>query len=406
MKILMISDVYFPRVNGVSTSIRTFAESLRSEGHSVHLIAPQYAQPIESKPSADEARLSADERWITRIAARKIVFDPEDYLMKWSALVAYIDSLHPGDYDLVHIHTPFVAHYAGLKIAKKLQVPVVETYHTFFEDYMHHYLPWVPRKLAVSIAQWVSRKQCQQVDTVVSPSAQMRDVLQQYGVTTPVAVIPTGLDATRFVPGDGLAFRQKYAIAEQRPLLMFVGRVAHEKNIQFLLEMLSLVIQDHPEVLLVITGEGPAEAMLKKMTRDNGLQQNVMFLGYLDRAVGLNAAYRAADIFVFASKSETQGLVLLEAMAQETPVVAIAELGTASILRQEQGALIAQDDELHFAEQVQTLLIDHQLRERVGKQGKRYVEQVWSSEAQAKKLLECYERLMLVNYPLPVSAAA
>lgn len=176
--------------------------------------------------------------------------------------------------------------------------------------------------------------------------------------------------------------------------------------IQFLLEMLSLVIQDHPEVLLVITGEGPAEAMLKKMTKDNGLQQNVMFLGYLDRAVGLNAAYRAADIFVFASKSETQGLVLLEAMAQETPVVAIAELGTASILRHEQGALIAQDDELHFAEQVQTLLIDHQLRERVGKNGKRYVEQVWSSEAQAKKLLECYERLMLANFPLSASAAA
>lgn len=399
MKILMISDVYFPRVNGVSTSIRTFAESLRDHGHSVHLIAPQYADSLEKS-------LIGDETWITRIDARKIVFDPEDYLMKWSALMAYIDSLHPGDYDLVHIHTPFVAHYAGLKIAKKLQVPVVETYHTFFEDYMHHYLPWVPRKLAVKIAQSVSRKQCQQVDTVVSPSAQMRDVLQQYGVTTPVSVIPTGLDASRFVPGDGAAFRAKYEIPAQRQLLLFVGRVAHEKNIQFLLEMLSLVIQDHPEVLLVITGEGPAEAMLKKMAKDNGLQKNVMFLGYLDRAVGLNAAYQAADIFVFASKSETQGLVLLEAMAQETPVVAIAELGTASILRQEQGALIAQDSELHFAEQVQTLLIDHQLRDRVGKQGKRYVEQVWSSEAQAKKLLECYERLMLANFPLAASAAA
>lgn len=399
MKILMISDVYFPRVNGVSTSIRTFAESLREQGHVVHLIAPQY-------PAQQAQPLTTDESWITRIDARKIVFDPEDYLMKWSALMAYVDSLHPGDYDLVHIHTPFIAHYAGLKIAKRLQVPAVETYHTFFEDYMHHYLPWVPRKWAVRIAQTVSRKQCQQVDTVVSPSAQMRDVLQQYGVTTPITVIPTGLDASRFLPGDGTAFREKYGIPAQRPLLLFVGRVAHEKNIQFLLEMLSLVIQDHPEVLLVITGEGPAEGMLKKMARDNGLQSHVMFLGYLDRAVGLNAAYQAADIFVFASKSETQGLVLLEAMAQATPVVAIAELGTASILRQGQGALIAQDDEVHFAEQVQTLLIDHQLRDRVGKQGKRYVEQVWSSDAQANKLLACYERLMLTHMPLAASAVA
>ena len=399
MKILMISDVYFPRVNGVSTSIRTFAESLREQGHVVHLIAPQY-------PAQEGQPLTVDESWITRIDARKIVFDPEDYLMKWSALMAYVDSLHPGDYDLVHIHTPFIAHYAGLRIAKRLQVPAVETYHTFFEDYMHHYLPWVPRKWAVRIAQTVSRKQCQQVDTVVSPSAQMRDVLQQYGVTTPISVIPTGLDTSRFVPGNGAAFREKYEIPAQRPLLLFVGRVAHEKNIQFLLEMLSLVIQDHPEVLLVITGEGPAEAMLKKMARDNGLQSHVMFLGYLDRAVGLNAAYQAADIFVFASKSETQGLVLLEAMAQATPVVAIAELGTASILRQGQGALIAEDNEVHFAEQVQTLLIDHQLRDRVGKQGKRYVEQVWSSDAQANKLLACYERLMLTHMPMAASAVA
>lgn len=397
MNILMISDVYFPRVNGVSTSIRTFADSLRAQGHEVHLVAPRYDH---SASTGDH-----DASWITRIEARKIVFDPEDYLMKWSALMAYVDSLHPGDFDMVHIHTPFIAHYAGLRIAKKLQVPVVETYHTFFEDYMHHYLPWVPRSLAVRIARLVSKRQCQQVDTVVSPSAQMRDVLQQYGVSTPITVIPTGLDASRFVPGDGSVFRHKYEIPAQRPLLLYVGRVAYEKNIQFLLEVLHLVIQDHPDVLLVITGEGPAEAMLKKMTKEKGLQQYVLFLGYLDREVGLNAAYQAADIFVFASKSETQGLVLLEAMAQATPVVAIAELGTASILVQERGALIAEDDEVHFAEQVQTLLIDHQLRQRVGEQGKTYVEQVWASDVQAQKLLTCYKRLVEQHQQVLATAA-
>lgn len=382
MKILMISDVYFPRVNGVSTSIRTFAQSLRESGHTVHLVAPDYPQR------------TADEAWVTRIEARQIVFDPEDYLMKWSALQAYMATLHPGDYDVVHIHTPFIAHYAGLRIAKQLQVPVVETYHTFFEDYIHHYLPWMPRTLAVRMARWVSRKQCQDVDAVVSPSAQMRAVLQQYGVRTPMTVIPTGLDAERFIPGNGDLFRAQYQIAPQRPLLLYVGRVAYEKNIQFLLEMLLLVKEDQPDVLLVITGEGPAEPMLKKMVRDKGLQAHVQFLGYLDRSVGLSAAYQAADIFVFSSKSETQGLVLLEAMAQATPVVAIAELGTASILVQERGALIAEDDEVHFAKQVQTLLINHKYRHQIGMQGKHYVEQVWSSSAQADKLLSCYQGLL------------
>ncbi len=352
-----------------------------AQGHRVHLVAPAY--PTQPQSVA----------WITRIDARKIVFDPEDYLMKWSALKAFIDGLQPCEYDVVHIHTPFMAHYAGLRVGKKLNIPVVETYHTFFEDYLHHYLPWIPRQIAVSIARKVSKTQCQQVDAIVSPSAQMRDVLTQYGVTKAIHVIPTGLDASRFVMGDAAAFREKYQIPVQRPLLMYVGRVAYEKNIQFLLEMLTLVIQDHPEVLLVITGEGPAESMLKKMTKEKSLQSNVLFLGYLDREVGLNAAYAAADIFVFASKSETQGLVLLEAMAQATPVVAIAELGTASILVRERGALIANDNELHFAEQVQTLLIDHQLRQRVGEAGKLYVEQVWSSEAQAHKLNDCYQQL-------------
>ena len=384
MNILMISDVYFPRVNGVSTSIRTFAQALMAMGHRVHLVAPAYPEV-------------AAEDWITRIEARQIVFDPEDYLMKWSALMQYADRLQPGDYDVVHIHTPFIAHYAGLRIAKKLQIPVVETYHTFFEDYLHHYLPWVPRPWAVKIARMVSRKQCQQVDRVISPSAQMREVLLQYGVNTPVTVIPTGLDASRFVPGNGAAFREKYEIPAQRPLLLYVGRVAHEKNIQFLLEMLHLVVEDHPEILLVITGEGPAESMLKKMARDKSLQHHVMFLGYLDREIGLNAAYQTADVFVFASKSETQGLVLLEAMAQATPVVAIAELGTASILVQTQGALIAEDDELHFAQQVQTLLIDHKLRQTVGEQGKQYVKKVWSCEVQAEKLVDSY-RLLLEQF--------
>lgn len=393
MKILMISDVYFPRVNGVSTSIRTFADSLIAKGHQVHLVAPKYPQSTE------------DESWITRIGARKVIFDPEDYLMRWSALNVFIQQLQSGDYDVVHIHTPFIAHYAGLRIAKKLQIPVIETYHTFFEDYMHHYLPWVPRQLAVNIARWISRRQCQQVDTVISPSVQMKNVLQDYGVNTPIQVIPTGLELARFQPGDGEAFKKKYDIPLHRPLLLYVGRVAYEKNIQFLLEMLSLVIEDHPEVLLVITGEGPAEPMLKKMTKEKGLQQHVMFLGYLDRAVGLNAAYQAADIFVFASKSETQGLVLLEAMAQATPVVAIAELGTASILVQERGAFIAQDDEVHFAEQVQTLLIDHKLRENVGKQGKKYVEQVWSSDAQADKLILRYQHLCATNAHMPVTVS-
>jgi glycosyltransferase involved in cell wall biosynthesis len=125
MKILLISDVYFPRVNGVSTSIKTFTEQLQKMGHEVHLIAPDYQVETE------------DEAWITRVAARSIYFDPEDKLMKYAAVLKLIPQLKQQQYDILHIHTPFVAHYAGLKLAKALNIPTVETYHTFFEDYLH-----------------------------------------------------------------------------------------------------------------------------------------------------------------------------------------------------------------------------------------------------------------------------
>ena len=150
MNILLISDVYFPRVNGVSTSICTFTEQLQKLGHSVHLIAPDYGPK-----TADDAMA---EKWITRVPARSIYFDPEDKLMKYGEIIKLIPKLKQMRFDLVHIHTPFIAHFAGLKIAKKLALPVLETYHTFFEDYLHHYLPWIPTFAAKNLARFISKK--------------------------------------------------------------------------------------------------------------------------------------------------------------------------------------------------------------------------------------------------------
>ncbi len=378
MKILLISDVYFPRVNGVSTSIRTFTEQLQALGHTVHLIAPAYG--IETK----------DESWITRVPARSIYFDPEDKLMKYQAILRLLPELKAQNFDLIHIHTPFVAHYAGLKLAKLLQIPVLETYHTFFEDYLHHYLPWIPKFAARSMARFVSKTQCNQVDAIVAPSQPMLDVLRTYGIHTQAAVIATGLQASSFAEADGAAFRLKYGIAPERPMLLYVGRVAFEKNIDFLVRVVQLLIKETPDTLLVITGEGPAEPSLHALVKTLGLENNVQFIGYLDRNTELNACYQAADIFVFASKSETQGLVLLEAMAQATPVVAIAELGTASILVEGEGAMIAPDDELQFAQKVQALLKNAVHREHLGVRAKHYAESKWSAQTQAERMLAFY----------------
>lgn len=382
MNILLISDVYFPRVNGVSTSVRTFTEQLQKLGHYVHLIAPDYG--VETQ----------DEAWITRVPARKIFFDPEDKLKKYAEVIRLLPILQDKKFELVHIHTPFVAHYAGLKLAKLLEIPVVETYHTFFEDYLHHYLPWIPKFAARGLARRISKRQCNQVDAIVAPSKPMLDVLRNYGVDVQAEVIATGLQASSFDEANGEAFREKYGIPLQRPMLLYVGRVAHEKNIGFLLQVVKILSVEIPEILLVITGEGPAESSLRILVQSLGIENNVQFIGYLDRNSELNACYQAADIFMFASKSETQGLVLLEAMAQGTPVVAIAELGTASILTEGEGAMIATDNASEFAQKAHRLLNDHMLRKQLGERAREYALTKWSAATQAERMVQFYDALI------------
>lgn len=385
MKILYISDVYFPRVNGVSTSIRTFVGQLQQLGHQVDLIAPDYGVSTQ------------DDAFVKRVPARSIYFDPEDKLMKYGEALKLLPELQQANYDLIHIHTPFVAHYLGLKLAKLLNIPCVETYHTFFEDYLHHYLPWIPQRLARGLARIVSKRQCNAVDAIVAPSQPMLDVLRSYGVAIHADVIPTGLQAHSFAESDGVAFREKYKIGHEKHMLLYVGRVAFEKNIAFLLEKTKLLAAQHPEVLLVVTGEGPAEKMLHELAKKLNLENNILFIGYLDRNTELNACYKAADLFVFASKSETQGLVLLEAMAQGTPVVAIAELGTASILVEGEGAMIAPDNIQGFADKVSYLIAHPEKRKTLGEKAKNYAQKRWTASVQAERMANYYGRISQNN---------
>jgi glycosyltransferase involved in cell wall biosynthesis len=379
MNILFISDVFFPRVNGVSTSINTFATELRALGHQVTLIAPSYT---------DEDK---QEEWIVRVPSHKIYFDPEDRLMNFGKLKALLPWIRDKHFDVIHIHTPFTAHYVGIHFGKKLDIPVVETYHTFFEDYLHHYLPFIPQFISRKLARTISRRQCNAVDGIVSPSKPMLDVLKQYGIKTPAEVVATGLDDSSFANVDGEHFRMSHDIPLTQPMLLFVGRVAHEKNIGFLLEMHLELIKNHPDALLVITGEGPAEESIKHSIDKLDISNKVRMIGYLDRSHELIACYKAADIFVFASKSETQGLVLLEAMAQGTAVVAIAELGTKSILIEGEGVLIAKDDINDFADKVSVLLSDAPKRQMIGEKGRQYAQEKWGAGVLAKKVAKFYK---------------
>lgn len=302
LRVLMISDVYFPRVNGVSTSIQSFRDALAAHGVHVTLVAPDY-------PGAGA---EAD---VIRLPSRTIPRDPEDRLMHWSALAGLDRRLAGADFHLVHIQTPFAAHYAGVRYARRHQLPCVTTYHTHFEEYLFHYIPLIPRPALRGVARLLARRQCNALDAVVVPSMAMAETLRGYGVTAPLRVLPTGLPATQFIRGNGAAFREQFGIGRERQVALFVGRAAHEKNIGFLLQAVAIARRQRPALMLVIAGEGPALDALKRQAAELGIADHVRFVGYLARDSGLRDCYAAADLFTFASLTETQGLVLLEAMA-------------------------------------------------------------------------------------------
>jgi glycosyltransferase involved in cell wall biosynthesis len=381
VRILYVSDVYFPRVNGVSTSIQTFRAELGRLGHATTLVAPDYPAPHLDDPG------------VMRIASRTVPLDPEDRAMRWRALSGAHRFLARERFDLVHVQTPFLAHYAGVAFARRFGVPVVATYHTHFEEYLFHYVRFVPRAFMRAVARRFSRSQCDALDAVVVPSTAMRDTLERYGVATCMEIVPTGIPLPEFSGGDGARFRARHGIAPACPVLLYVGRVAFEKSIDFLLRVLVRVRQSVPEALLVVCGEGPATASLKRAAAGLGLECAVRFVGYLDRATELRDCYRAADAFVFASRTETQGLVLLEAMALGVPVVSTAVMGTRDVVGPGRGALVAADDEADFAAQAVRLLRDRALRARLSAEGPEYA-RTWSAPALAQRMEAFYRSVL------------
>jgi 1,2-diacylglycerol 3-alpha-glucosyltransferase len=385
MKILMISDVYFPRVNGVSTSIQTFRRELDQLGHETHLIAPAYPAEYPIEPG------------ITRIRSSAVPLDPEDRIMSSGDIRALHASLAEQGYDLVHIQTPFVAHYAGVALAARLGVPCVESYHTFFDEYLFHYVPFLPKRWMRAAARRFSRAQGNSVAALVVPSVAMRDALAVYGVTSRMQVIPTGIRLAEFAGGHGGRFRVRFGIAAEHPVMLFVGRVAHEKNIDFLLRATQIALADVPDLLLVIAGEGPAEAHLKRLAHRLGIEKSVRFVGYMDRVVELLDCYRAADVFVFASRTETQGLVLLEAMALGLPVISTAVMGTREIVGARRGALVPEDNEQDFAAAMVRLVGDSALRARLAEDARAYAKE-WHADAMAVKMASLYADVISASH--------
>ncbi len=386
MRIALVTDTYRPRVNGVVASIDTFANEFRKLGHEVKIVAPEYpASQIDVKDKDNE-------KYVIRIKSHYLFFDPEDRLPDPklpSSKKRIKEEILNFKFDIIHTQTPFTLGMEAIKWAKKLNSPIIHTYHTMFESYVH-YFKFIPKPIAIWLTKKISKWYCDKMDLNITPSTQMKELLLSYGIKKPIEVNPTGIKIDKFKIFNGDDFREKYNIPKDTILLLFMGRIGAEKNIPFLFKVLKNILNKKPNTKLIVAGKGPAEEEVHKAAEEIGVKDNVIFLGYFEPQDWVNC-YAAADLFTFASVTETQGLVVTEAMAVGTPVVAVGAMGVAEVMKGNRGGVLVNLDVNEFSEAVLKFLDDKNFYEEKRKEAFEYAKE-WSAETMAKKLLEKYEK--------------
>ena len=349
MKIAFFTNNYKPFVGGVPIAVENMAVTLRGFGHRVIIFAPQYEPEVP--PEEDVCRIAALSNFNESSFALPLPITLEAQ--------SYFADEEP---DVVHVHHPFLLGSTGLGLGRAMNRPVIFTYHTQYERYAH-YMPF--NELMVGeVAQQVGWKFANCCDAVIAPSSDIREMLLERGVTTEIRVIPTGVELARFKNVKKGWLRQRCDIREGEKILLFVSRLAHEKNVGFLIDAFAAMASKIPEAKLVLVGEGDAEEDLKKQAGEAGLSERVVFAGRLD-GPDVVSAYADADLFVFASTSETQGMVVLEAMAGGCPVVAVDAPGVRDVVVEgENGFLLPEGDVEGFAARMVEILQDTDMQEK------------------------------------------
>jgi 1,2-diacylglycerol 3-alpha-glucosyltransferase len=319
MKICMFTNSYLPQVGGVARSVHLFAEDLRATGHRVMIVAPTYAEQNDAEAGTmDVLRMPAIQH-----------FNDSDFSVQIPLPFVIQDTIRALAPHLIHSHHPFLLGDAAMRAAHRRELPLVFTHHTRYEDYMHYVAAEseTMRRFAIHL----STTYANLCHHVVAPSQSIAALLMERGVRTPVTTIPTGVDTRFFASGDGGRFRKAHQIGPRDPIVGHVGRLAPEKNLPYLARAVAQMVGERPDTRFLVVGEGPSAEDVAEVFRSTGRARNLLMAG---RQTGrdLSDAYAAMDIFAFASRTETQGMVLVEAMASGKPVVALDASGAREVV--------------------------------------------------------------------------
>lgn len=356
MRIALFSESYEPIVNGVSVCVSTLRDGLVARGHDVLVFAPFYRQHTDAVECVH--RLPSVHTFLMRDYPFPVPFAPD-------AKRAF-EEFRP---DIVHTQTPFLLGVLGARWATRNRVPLVSTNHTLYTEYAH-YAPVRPKALTKAFLVWLMKWYYSGCDAVAVPSRPVEAMLRSYGVKTRIEVIKGGIECVPQLPlEERQSVRGKYGVTEGDFLLLYVGRIAREKNLRMLLSAFKVVLSDRPNTKLLLAGGGPALAETKAYANSLELGERAQFLGMLRRDQ-LAPVYGSADAFVFPSTTETQGIAICEAMSAGLPVVAVNAGGIPENVQDGVEGFLTSDEAAGFADRI-CYLITHDLeREQMGERAR------------------------------------
>ena len=379
MRMAMFSESYLPRISGVVHSVTSFVTALRAQGHQVTIVAPQ----VSGYRDADPETLR-----FPSVRTRQT-----DFPIGIPYAPAVWRQLLTMDLDLVHTHAPFTMGAAAARLARHRGLPLVFTHHTLYDEYVH-YAPgpaWALRGLVRAY----TVRYANRCDCVIAPSPAVQARLRAQGVRSRIEVLPTAaLDPELIFSLDPSWVRPAFNLPAARPVLVTASRLAREKSVDLVLRAFARVVRSRDATLLVVGG-GPEETALHRLADDLDLGGRVVFAGMQSHRRTLECL-AAADVFVFASQTETQGLVVIEAMAAGTAVVAVNAVGIADAVRDGDTGVLVPPDPDALAESMVHLLDNIPLRQRLAARAKEGASE-FAVPALTRRLVEIYQSLLPVH---------
>lgn len=376
MRIGIITECFDPTLNGVTVSIHSFAEIL-SQKHEIFILAPATRGFIDAQKN------------IYRYPSTTL-FSPNDYPIALPFLKPSVTKeFKKLNLDIIHAqHSLGPLSALGLKLSRQLDIPIVHTYHTLLEEYVH----W---KVGKNFGKWFVKTRstnfCNNCSQIVTPSNAMKKIILDYGVKTPIETIPTGINlADLNSPFSRHELNQKWQIPEDKKILLYLSRVASEKNLDFLLDAIALMQKHRHDFHLVLVGGGKELPAYKNKIAKMGLQEVITMTDKQPKNIA-NRFFGAADLFVFPSITETQGIVISEAMAAGIPAVAVNKMGPTDIIKDGEDGYLCDLKIDEFTARIEGLLDNEPQRIKMGAKAKENAK-AFSKEASAAKMENLYER--------------